>query len=111
MSALAALPVGPISDLERSRAFCEDVLGLPGMAVPGGYSLEAGEGRRSTCSTSRSTRSGALDLPAGGIPKAFAPHSAHASMCATTVTSIFSPGNRIACTVVRVGRGSAKCVW
>jgi predicted dithiol-disulfide oxidoreductase (DUF899 family) len=36
------------------------------------------------------------------------PRQASASTCADTVTSIFRPGTRIACTVVRVGRGSAK---
>jgi len=47
MTRLAALPVGamiPVSDLDRSVAFYEGLLGLSGVAVPGGYSLSTGAG-------------------------------------------------------------------
>jgi catechol 2,3-dioxygenase-like lactoylglutathione lyase family enzyme len=42
---LGSVPVGPVipvSDLERSRAFYEDALGLAGEEAPGGYALRAG---------------------------------------------------------------------
>ncbi len=35
-------PVIPVSDLERSLAFYQGVLGLPGEPVPGGFSLRCG---------------------------------------------------------------------
>jgi catechol 2,3-dioxygenase-like lactoylglutathione lyase family enzyme len=35
-------PVIPVSDLERSLAFYEGMLGLSGEAVPGGYALHCG---------------------------------------------------------------------
>jgi len=42
---LRSLNVGaviPVSDIEASRAFYEDILGLPGEPAPGGYALRAG---------------------------------------------------------------------
>lgn len=46
---LADLPVGPVipvSDLDRSLAFYEGLLGLSGEPVPGGYLLHCGGGTR-----------------------------------------------------------------
>jgi catechol 2,3-dioxygenase-like lactoylglutathione lyase family enzyme len=46
LAALNVSPVIPVTDMERSRAFYEGILGLPGEPAPGGYVLRAGGGTR-----------------------------------------------------------------